>query len=284
MVYGRGSPNTKFSAIVASDEKKKELEWALPTTIYQTGFSEVYGRNPDIDSTALMISTTSWILANWHVLYEKTSSDHNNENSESTVASEHSADYVNALLGKIGVLDPIKITKDVVPRMQRAIEYLSKRDNDNDGLLEQGHNEDWMDTALRNGKIVYSQGCWLLALTNFSFLLSTIGMDDEALRLKEMSDRVVNAVNQKLWSEEEGCYLDLRYAQYEGKSYRILTEDTTSFLVGLTQHTDKNSIRVLRRAYQQLMSLSVFWINHYITESLERSRQLRIEHGKINGH
>src|ERR1041385_6158128 len=85
LVYGRGSPNTKFSAIVASDEKKKELEGALPTTIYQTGFSEVYGRNPDIDSTALMISTTSWILANWHVLYEKTSSDHNNENSESTV-------------------------------------------------------------------------------------------------------------------------------------------------------------------------------------------------------
>jgi hypothetical protein len=43
--------------------------------------------------------------------------------------------------------------------MLKAVEYLSKRDTDNDGLLEQEHNEDWMDTAIRTGKIVYSQAC-----------------------------------------------------------------------------------------------------------------------------
>ncbi|HZA07480.1 MAG TPA: hypothetical protein VE619_07235, partial [Nitrososphaeraceae archaeon] len=62
IVYGRGAPEMKFSAEVANADKEKEFEGALPTTIYQAGFSEVYGQNPDIDSTALIISTTSWIL------------------------------------------------------------------------------------------------------------------------------------------------------------------------------------------------------------------------------
>ena len=49
----------KFLSEVANEGKQKEFQGALPTTIYQVGFSELYGQNPDIDSTALMISTTS---------------------------------------------------------------------------------------------------------------------------------------------------------------------------------------------------------------------------------
>src|SRR5437764_5159688 len=63
LVYGRGSPEMKFLSQVAKEDSVKEFEGALPTTIYPAGFSEVYGQNPDIDSTALMISTSSWILA-----------------------------------------------------------------------------------------------------------------------------------------------------------------------------------------------------------------------------
>ena len=62
LVYGRGSPEMKFLSEVAKEDKQKEFKVALPTTIYQAGFSEVYGQNPDIDSTALMTST-SWVLA-----------------------------------------------------------------------------------------------------------------------------------------------------------------------------------------------------------------------------
>jgi hypothetical protein len=57
--YGRGSPNMKFISDIADTNKIKEFEGALPTTIYQNGFAEVYGENPDIGSTALMISTTA---------------------------------------------------------------------------------------------------------------------------------------------------------------------------------------------------------------------------------
>jgi hypothetical protein len=45
-----------FSPELANDKKLKEFEGALPTTIYQAAFSEVYGQSPDIDSTALMLS------------------------------------------------------------------------------------------------------------------------------------------------------------------------------------------------------------------------------------
>ena len=63
--------------------------------------------------------------------------------------------------------------------MLKAVEYLSGRDIDNDGLLEQNHNEDWTDTAIRAGKIVYSQACWILALSNLSSLSSQLGKHDK---------------------------------------------------------------------------------------------------------
>jgi hypothetical protein len=62
LVYGRGSPEKKYVPQEVKDDQQKEFAGALPTTIYQAGFSEIYGQNPDIDSTALMISTTAWIL------------------------------------------------------------------------------------------------------------------------------------------------------------------------------------------------------------------------------
>jgi hypothetical protein len=42
-----------------------------------------------------------------------------------------------------------KVINHVVPSMLNAVDYLANRDIDDDGLLEQEYNEDWMDTALR---------------------------------------------------------------------------------------------------------------------------------------
>src|SRR5918911_5048679 len=118
LVYGRGSPEMKFLSEVAVKEKEKEFEGALPTTIYQAGFSEVYGLNPDIDSTALIISTTSWILARaikqqYDTANASSSSSSTLSSSESStlIASEHSADYVSALLSKVGITDPQKVAE-----------------------------------------------------------------------------------------------------------------------------------------------------------------------------
>jgi hypothetical protein len=40
----------------------------------------------------------------------------------------------------------------VIPKMNKVINYLISRDMDNDDLLEQDHNEDWMDSVVRTKK------------------------------------------------------------------------------------------------------------------------------------
>ena len=246
IVFGRGSPDMKFLAEVAEEEKEKAFAGALPTTIYQADFSEVYGQNPDIDSTALMISTTSWILSRSSLKDQEKNSVSGNDNSEPTMASEHSSNYISSLLSKIGITNPSKVTEFVVPCMLNAVEYLRKRDIDEDGLLEQSHNEDWMDTALRAGKIVYSQACWILALNDLSILLSRIGRYDDAVRLSKLAYRAISAVDKRLWSEKNECYLDEQQMHSGRTQYRILTQDISLYIVAITENTYRNSLKVVQ--------------------------------------
>lgn len=252
IVYGRGSPDLKFSANAGGVDIQKKFEGALPTTIYQVGFSEVYGKNPDIDSTALMIGTSSFILARAPGQEKSKEGD----SLTSSVASEHSADYVTSLLSKIGITDPSNVIEFVVPRMLKAVEYLESRDIDNDGLLEQGHNEDWMDTALRAGKIVYSQGCWIYGLIHLSVLLSKLGKSKEATRISRLAEKAIDAVNQKLWSKEDGTYIDIvqgvdsSSGDYD-KIYRLLTQDVTYFLIAITANTVNDSFKDIVQQQQE---------------------------------
>jgi glycogen debranching enzyme len=234
LVYGRGSPEMKFLSEEAKEDKQKEFAGALPTTIYQAGFSEVYGQNPDIDSTALMISTTAWILNK--SLKRKLSSGRLSEE-VSTMASEQSSDYVSGLLLKLGITDPTKAIDLLLPKMLRAVDYLAKRDIDNDKLLEQNHNEDWMDTVLRAGKIVYSQACWILALKNLSNLLLTVDKQEESDKISRMAHDAVQAVEHKLWSEEDGAYIDVQETHHIGGPYRTLTQDVSLYLVAISENS-----------------------------------------------
>jgi glycogen debranching enzyme len=238
LVYGRGSPEMKFLSEEAKEDKQKEFAGALPTTIYQAGFSEVYGQYPDIDSTALMISTTAWILN--QSLKNRSPSERLSE--VSTVASKDSSDYVSGLLVKLGITDPIRATDHLVPRMLRAVDYLAKRDIDNDGLLEQNHNEDWMDTVLRAGKIVYSQACWILALKNLSYLLLAVDKQKESDRITTMADKAICAAEQKLWSEEDGAYIDVQETHHIGGPYRTLTQDVSLYLVAISENSPRDNL------------------------------------------
>jgi glycogen debranching enzyme len=238
LVYGRGSPEMKFLCEEAKEDKQKKFSGALPTTIYQAGFSEVYGQNPDIDSTALMLSTTAWILSK--SLKHKSPSGRSSE--VSTMASQHSSDYVSGLLLKLGITDPTKAIDFLIPRMLRAVDYLAKCDNDDDGLLEQNHNEDWMDTVLRAGKIVYSQACWILALKNLSNLLLAVDKQKESDRISMMADRAVQAAEQKLWSEEDGAYIDVQETHHIGGPYRTLTQDVSLYLIAISENSVRDSL------------------------------------------
>ena len=234
LVYGRGSPEMNFSSEVVNEKKMQEFEGALPTTIYQAGFSEVYGKKPDIDSTALMLSATSWILTRI-LLNKESSNSYDHLQVKSITAAENSSDYVSALLSKIGMTDPLKVTDFVVPKMLKAVDYLISCDKDGDGLLEQNHNEDWMDTILRSGKIVYSQACWLLALFDFAALLGKLGRQKEVKNLNKLARKTIQAVEQKLWSNEDGCYIDMQDGYPTRIPNRILTQHVSLHLVAVTQ-------------------------------------------------
>ena len=240
LVYGRGSPEMKFMSEEAKEEKQKEFAGALPTSIYQAGFSEVYAQHPDIDSTALMISTTARILN--RASRKHPMSDTNSSLASSTMASQKSSDYVSGLLLKLGITDPAKAIDFLVPKMLKAVDYLEKRDVDNDGLLEQNHNEDWMDTVLRAGKIVYSQACWILALKNLAALLVTTGSQDRADSIRKMADRAIQSVEEKLWSEEDGAYIDIQETHHIGGPYRTLTQDVSLYLVALSEKSSKDNL------------------------------------------
>lgn len=236
LLYGRGSPEMGFNPIIADDNITNRFDGALPTTLYyEKGFCEVYGQNPDIDSIALMISTTSWILSKLFDLEDNPSKaepvitvslnermDNKRENEIIPFSKFSLNDIINFLL----------------PRMLKAVIYLQNRDIDNDGLLEQKHNEDWMDTILRIGKVVYSQACWILALKNFSILLKKIGNKKESKRLEEMTSRAILAVEDKMWSPKDGCYIDLLDADLhldEKMHNRLVTQDISLYLVALTE-------------------------------------------------
>ena len=233
LLYGRGSPEMNFNPIIADDMTIKKFDGALPTTIYyEKGFCEVYGQNPDIDSMALVISTTSWILSNLHDLKD-------NSKVEPIITlslSERIDNRENKIpFSKFSVNDIIKF---LIPCMLKALLYLQYRDIDNDGLLEQKHNEDWMDTTLRIGKVVYSQACWILALKNFSILLRKIGNKKESKRLEEMAARAILAVEDKMWSAKDGCYIDLLDSSLhlDKKMHnRLVTQDISLYLVALTE-------------------------------------------------
>jgi len=245
LIYGRGSPEMDFLPEVASIDKEKEFDGALPTTIYQAGFSEIYGQKPDIDSTGLIVSTTSWILARTLKQQQKEEGAMSLAQESLTrtiIATETSSDYVSALLSKAGITDPQKVTEFVVPRMLKAIEYLSRCDIDNDGLLEQNPNEDWMDTTLRAGKIVYSQACWLLALNDLSTLLAELKRDRESNRLNQLAHKTIHAIEERLWSEEDGCYMDIEESHHTNRSDRMLTQDVSLYLIAVTENTSYDSL------------------------------------------
>ncbi len=216
VIYGRGSPELQYRPRVASSEIHEKFQGALPTTIFH-GFSEVYGENPDIDSTALMISSTAWILDT----YVK---------SGMTIPPFTPELGVKELKMASLVSSPSTVIDYVVPRMLLAIDNLATRDVDGDGVLEQGCNEDWMDTILRAGKVVYSQGCWILALGHLSSLLHQLGRKEEAQRTLSMAVRAVNAVEDVLWSEGDRTYLD-----WQDGEQRILTQDAALYLVAVTE-------------------------------------------------
>jgi glycogen debranching enzyme len=130
-----------------------------------------------------------------------------------------------------------KLVEELVPRIRDAIAALSRKDIDGDGLLEQGPNEDWMDTMLRSGKVVYSQGVWGAALDNWSRLLAKLGHSQESEVALQECKRVVAQVNSKLWDDAMLSYVDMPGEDLASMpnvgwhSQKRVAQDVSSFLL-----------------------------------------------------
>ena len=232
IVFGRGSPEMNFKPILADEKVKKRFRGSLPTSIYHTRkLCEVFGKNPDIDSTALMISSTSWLLS--RLLAE-------DDKHDAIASSSISSKVTTRSSFRNQVEEVLDFT---IPRMHTAIEYLARRDIDGDGLLEQNHNEDWMDSIMRAGKIVYSQACWILALTNFSILMQLLDKRKGSVqKILKLANATIRGVEQKLWSEEDGAYIDVQETHHIGGPYRTLTQDTSLYLVAVSENSLRDNL------------------------------------------
>jgi len=230
LIYGRGSPKTEFTPLKASKETIKNFCGALPTTIYDN-FSEIYALNPDIDSTALMIYVSSWILAQMINQNDGKSKDKSGQTSE--------------------------MISFILPYLFRSVDYLLSRDEDNDGLLEQEYNEDWMDTVLRDGKVVYSQGCWLLGLSGFANLLNLVDKKEEARRIQSITARLINSIESKMWSEKSKCYVNINSGKttWNGSS-EILYQDIIFYVFAMTEQLIDTSLLTNNNNNNNLQNIS----------------------------
>lgn len=209
LIYGRGSPKTNFTPTNVKSDFIKNYYGALPTTIFEN-FSEVYALHPDIDSTALMIYMSAWILT------EKIKDSMDKGKKVSTTVTQ--------------------LTEYLIPFLFRGIDFLTTRDEDNDGLLEQDHNEDWMDTVLRAGKVVYSQACWLMALTSFSNLLFFHDKKNDAIRLQHIASQLVDSIEDKMWSDEVNSYMDIKAdASGREESSGIMYQDIVFYVFAMSE-------------------------------------------------
>src|ERR671933_391727 len=108
-----------------------------------------------------------------------------------------------------------------------------------------------MDTVLRAGKIVYSQACWILALSNLASLLFQLGRDDESNKITRLTDKAIKSVDKNLWSEEDACYLDTQETHHIGGPYRTLTQDVSLYLVAITENNTVNDSFELTNKYNE---------------------------------
>lgn len=191
-VYGRGSPELGYRLRRADGQYGREFAGLLPSSI-QYNYCEVFAKSPDIDSTALMISTTCKFLTG--------------------LGENHS------------------FGEKLIPRIREAIASLEKRDVDGDSLLEQGPNEDWMDNMLRTGKIVYTQAAWIAALKDWQLLLQMTRQEAEAEIVGQKYCDVLKQVATRLWHNDSHFADDSGINERQERSQPRVTQDVSLLLL-----------------------------------------------------
>jgi hypothetical protein len=63
-------------------------------------------------------------------------------------------------------------------------------------------------------------------------------------KMLNLANTAITAVEDKLWSEEDGAYIDIQETHHIGSPYRTLTQDISVYLVALTENTRMDSLSI----------------------------------------
>jgi hypothetical protein len=69
--------------------------------------------------------------------------------------------------------------------------------------------------------------------------------------MTRLADMTIDGVEKALWSEEDGCYIDVQVTHHIGGPYRTLTQDVCLYLVAVTENTGNDQLRTSQRAEGQ---------------------------------
>jgi hypothetical protein len=110
----------------------------------------------------------------------------------------------------------------------------------------------------------------ILALNNLSYLLSEIDNHNESERMSKLATRIISAVEEELWSENDGSYIDIQQSHHIGGPYRTLTQDVSLYLVAISENTNSDSLRTHERSHRNS--------DVRTTESNQQQQQQQYEH------
>ena len=86
------------------------------------------------------------------------------------------------------------------PVMDRAIGWLARHDRDGDGILESYFLADWMDSILKRNKVFNINVLYYVGLRRSEAFKRTIGLVEDAERLRRAADRVQKKLREIFWS------------------------------------------------------------------------------------
>ena len=130
-----------------------------------------------------------------------------------------------------------------------CLDYLHTRDNDGDGLFEKPRvPNDWADNVYRAGWVTYDLALYYRALHCAAEIASARDETSRAQAYRQRAERVRRGMNEKLWDDARGYYVDYRYNDF---TETHLTAD--SLLAVLYNIADETRARRVLDAAQRLL-------------------------------
>lgn len=160
-------------------------------------------------------------------------------------------DYVK-YTGDKDILSQMLNGESVLTRAENAIQKLSSFADETGLLYKEGpyNQRDWADEVNRNGYVTYNELLYARALYCLSVLFEKLGESEKAASYAARFEAVKAAINEILWDEELGYYVNFKEKDFVEKN---LSVDTCfAALFGIADET--RAMRMLENMEQILES------------------------------